>query len=111
MKRSLQILGEPRDAVAADPEVVAIGDRVVAIEDAHDGMRARQLADQLIRAGGHRASSADTDRADFRIAVRSTPQSSEARLRAELLEETADLVLGAARPAFARRFVEALLAR
>lgn len=111
MKRALHILGEPRDAIAADPQVVTIGTRVVTIEDAHDGARARQLADQLIDAGAERSPSAYADRADFRIAVRSTPESNEAQLRAEVLEETADVVLGSARPAFARHFVEALRAR
>ena len=110
MKRALHILGEPRDAVAAEPEVVRIGTRVVTIEDAHDGTRARQLAEQMMAAGAERGASADADRADFRIAVRSTPESNEARLREEVLEETADLVLGSARPAFARRFAEALCA-
>ena len=41
-----------------------------------------------------------------RIVVRSTPQSPEARLRAEVLEESADVVLGSPRRAFATRFVE-----
>lgn len=108
MKRALHILGEPRDAVAAAPEVLRIGSRVVRIEDAHDGTRARQLAEQMVHAGAERSASDEADRADFRIAVRATPESNEARLRAEVLEETADLILGSARPAFARRFVEAL---
>ncbi len=110
MKRSLHILGESRDTAAAVPVLVVIGTRLVAIEDPHDGVRAHQLAELLVREGGAWAEPSETGSADLRIALRSTPESNEARLRAEVLEETADLVLGSVRPAFARRFVEALRA-
>jgi hypothetical protein len=103
-------LDESRDRVAAVPVLVAIGTQLVAIEDHQDGTRARRLAELLVREGGTWAEPSDPRRADLRIALRSTPESNEARLRAEVLEETADLVLGSVRPAFARRFVEALSA-
>ena len=42
---------------------------------------------------------------DLRIVVRDAPKTPAARLRVEALEETADVVLGSARPAFARLLV------
>lgn len=44
---------------------------------------------------------------DLRILIRGAPASAEARRRPEVLEEAADLILGAARPAFARLFASA----
>lgn len=108
MKRPLRILGEPTDRTPADPVGVKLGTKVLSVVDAHDGAAASQLGELLVQAGARYAElEADTG-VDFHIVVRSTPQSPEAYLRSEVLEETADLVLGSVRPTFVRLLARSL---
>ena len=100
MKRALHVVGGPRDHVPSEPVFVTLGDRVLSVADAHDGSAAEQFVACLRDAG---ATDAHGDvEADFLIVIRSAAHSAEARSRAKLMEQTADVVLGSARPAFAR---------
>jgi len=87
--------------------MVAIGTKRVSITDTGDGMASRRFVDTLLEAGAAHQDARSGPEPDLRIVVRGTPQSHAARLRANLLEEAADLVLGATRPAFARLLVSA----
>jgi hypothetical protein len=102
LKRPLRVLGDPSDREPAEPAVAQLGDRIVSIADAHDGAAARRFAEELEDAGATIVEGGAATRIDVRIVIRSTPQSPEARASAEVLEETADVVLGSPRPAFAR---------
>jgi hypothetical protein len=102
LKRTLQLLGEPKDRTPADPIHLRLGEQVVSVADAHDGVAAKRFASYL-RAAGATAVSGAAGR-ELRVVIRSTPQSREARLRADVMEEGADLVLGSARASFAQRF-------
>ena len=86
---------------------MAIGGRLISVADTGDGLSGRRFVDELVEAGAVRADSSDDAKPDTRIVIRGTPKSPEARLRAEAVEEAADLVLGSARPAFARLFTSA----
>jgi hypothetical protein len=78
--------------------------RVLSGADAHDGSAAEQFVACLRDAG---ATDAHGDvEADFLIVIRSATQSPEARPRAKLMEQTADVVLGSVRPAFARHLAQ-----
>ena len=103
MKRPLRVLGEPTDQTPADPVAVLLDGKVVSIADAHDGAAARKLGELFVEAGARWTKLEAAGTVDLRIVVRSTPESAEARLRSEVLEESADLVLGSVRPAFVRR--------
>jgi len=100
LKRALRILGEPGDQSAAPPLHVSVGGRVFSIADAHDGTAAARFVSHLRAEGA--VDAGEGSAADVQIVVRSTPQSPEARLRADVMEEGADLVLGSARASFAR---------
>lgn len=100
MKRALHVVGGPRDHVPSEPIFVTLGDRILSIADAHDGSAAEQFVACLRDAG---ATEAHRDvEAEFLIVIRSATQSPEARSHAKLMEQTADVVLGSVRPAFAR---------
>ena len=101
MRRPLTILGVPSDREPAEPITVDVGGRLVSIADAHDGSAARRFASMFEDVGARVHEANAPEEPVFRIVVRSTPQSPEARLRAEVIEETADLVLGSPRQAFA----------
>ncbi|MBW2493738.1 MAG: hypothetical protein JRE43_03215 [Deltaproteobacteria bacterium] len=101
MKRALQLLGEPNDRTPAPPIRMRLAERFVSVADAHDGAAAKRFASYLQAAGATDA--ADESGDDLRIVIRSTPQSAEARLRADVMEEGADLILGSARASFAER--------
>ncbi|KPK54794.1 MAG: hypothetical protein AMJ63_02020 [Myxococcales bacterium SG8_38_1] len=101
MKRSLRVLGAPDDRTAADPIRVTLHGHVVSVVDARDGVVAERFVSHLRAAG---ASDVGEDREpDIRIVIRSAAQSAEARLRSEVMEKGADIVLGAARASFAKR--------
>ncbi len=102
MKRPLRILGKPSDELAAPPVRLALGSRVVSVADAHDGQDAGHFAELLVDQGARRLDASGARAVDLFIVIRSTPESPEARLRAEVLEEGADLVLGSPRPSAAR---------
>ena len=107
MKRSLRIVGEPVDRSPASAVLVTLGSQVISVVDPHDGGEARRFARLLVDSGGVLLADAVSAPApDLSIVVRSTPESAEARLRAEVLEEGADLVLGSARPVVAALLAE-----
>lgn len=107
MKRALRVVGTPADLDAAEATRVEVGAVLVSVADAHDGAAAARFARFLIDAGATPASESPDSRPEYRIVIRSTPESPEAHVRAEVLEESADVVLGSARAAFATAFVEA----
>jgi hypothetical protein len=84
--------------------MLRLGERIVSLIDTGDGAAAAVFAKALVDAGATTMDSETESQADLRIVIRSAAQSPEASLRAELLEEAADLVLGSARPVFARVF-------
>ena len=99
MKHSLHVVDESRDPPIWTPVLLRMGRRLVSIVDTEDGKASRRFDDE------------DDAEPDLRIVIRGTPASAQARLRAEILEEAADLVLGAARPAFARLLASACACR
>ena len=103
MRTSLPILGDIEDREPAAPRFVTIGAELLAIADAHLGRDAEELAEQLVAAGAQPVDGEPIP--SLRVVVRSTPRSSEARLRAETLEREADVIVTAARPAFAEALV------
>ena len=105
MRRPLPILGVPGDLEPSAPSFVTLGEVIVRVTDAHDGQASRRFAELLVRAGGL-ASGAPSEQSDLDIVIRSTPESPEAQLRAEVLEEAADFVLGSPREAFATRLAQ-----
>ncbi|MGB3052001.1 MAG: hypothetical protein WBB42_13445 [Polyangiales bacterium] len=107
MKRSLPVVDERRDPPVWTPRLLSIGNRLVSIIDTEDGMPSRRFAETLAEAGATVLDENSEASPDFRIVIRGAPVSAEARRRAEVLEEAADLILGAARPAFARLFASA----
>ena len=108
MKRTLQVFGEPSDRTPADPVALAVGSTRVSVADAHDGAAARQFGQLMVDAGGRWLDHDPTAEVDFRIVVRSTPESPEARLRSDVWEEAADLVVGSVRAGVARRLTKKL---
>lgn len=108
MKRALRVVGEPSDRAPADPVAVAVGSTLVSVADAHDGAAARRFAQLMVDSGGRWLDHDRTADVDFRIVVRSSPESPEARLRSEVWEEAADLVVGSVRVGVARRLTTKL---
>lgn len=104
MKRKLQLAGETSVQPVSAPSILSLGRLKVSVIDAGDGSATQRFAQALIEAGAVRLD-ADTERiADFSIVIRSAPMTPDGRLRAEVLEESADLVLGSARAVFAELF-------
>ena len=107
MKRSLHVVDDSRDPPARAPARLDIGGWLVSVADTGDGASSLRFVDGLIEAGAVPVDSSADLEFDTRIVIRGTPQSPEARLRAEAAEEAADVVLGCARPVFARLFASA----
>ncbi|KPK15570.1 MAG: hypothetical protein AMJ62_08640 [Myxococcales bacterium SG8_38] len=107
MKRALQILGGNASARSAPPVFVRVGSRIVSVSDAGDGSAARTFVASLTAAGAEPIDREIEPRPDDRLVIRTTPASPEAQLRAEALEEAADVVLGSVRPTFAVLFAAA----
>jgi hypothetical protein len=100
LKRKLQVLGEPGEPTFGVRRLVNLGQVTVSVADAGDGSATARFVDELIEPGA-----APTDAAaDFSIVIRTTPGTSERRLQESALEEGADLILGSARPVFAKLF-------
>ena len=85
--------------------MVTVGRQLVSIADTGDAIASRRFVDALLEAGAAHLDDGSDPKPDLRIVIRGAPKSPEARLRAGLLEEAADLVLGTARPALARLLV------
>ena len=104
MKRSLHVVHDSGEPPARAPWVVAVEGRRVSIADTGDGAPSLRLVELLVHAGAARLEPEDGMKANMRVVIRGVPNSPEARLRAEAMEKAADVVLGSARPAFARLF-------
>jgi hypothetical protein len=107
LKRSLHVVDDSGDPPVRAPASVDIGGRLVSVADTGDGVSSLRFVDWLIEAGAVRVDSSADVKLDTRIVIRGTPKSPEARLRAKAVEEATDVVLGSARPAFARLFASA----
>jgi len=105
LKRSLHVVDDSGDPPVQAPRAVVIGDQLVSVIDTGEGRSSVRFVDLLVDAGAAHVDLARDANIDLRIVVRDAPKTPAARLRVEALEETADVVLGSARPAFARLFV------
>jgi hypothetical protein len=104
LKRSLHVVDETGDPPVHPPRAVAIGGRLVSVVDTGDGRSALRFVDLLVDVGGAQVKLDHDANIDLRVVIRATARSAAARLRAEALEEAADVLLGSARPVFARLF-------
>jgi len=104
LKHSLRVVGDSEEQPAQVPQAVAIGERLVSITDTGDGRSGLRFVDLLVDDGATRVDSPSDAKVDMCVVIRGTPKTPAARLRAEVIEEAADVVLGSARPAFARLF-------
>jgi hypothetical protein len=102
LKRSLHIVDDSGEVAAKAPSIVSIGGQLVAVIDTGDGVAADRFVDALVGVGAARVDSVTNATPGLRIVIRDTPASPEGRRRAEALEAAADVVLGSARPPFAR---------
>jgi len=110
LKRSLHVVDEKAASQVWTPRLLRVGDRLVSILDTEDGTPSLRFADMLAEVGARPLEQNVDASPDLRIVIRGAPVTTEARRRAEVLEEAADLILGAARPAFARLFASACAA-
>lgn len=112
LKRSLEVLVELEGEPVPPPQVLRAGDTRVTVMDAGDGSASRRLASCLVDAGATPLEverETDAHLEQIRIVIRAAARTADARRRSTALEATADLILGSARPAFARRLVDGLL--
>jgi hypothetical protein len=107
LKRSLHVVHDSGEPPAQAPWVVAVEGTRVSIADTGDGVPSLRFVDLLVHAGAACLEPEDGMKADMRVVIRGTPNGPEARLRAEVMEKAADVVLGSVRPAFARLFTSA----
>jgi hypothetical protein len=98
------VVDEVHDLAVWTPRLLRIENRLVSIIDTDDGTPSMRFAKMLTNAGATLLDESADASPDLRVVIRGAPTSAEARRRAEELEESADLILGAARPAFARLF-------
>lgn len=105
MKRPLRVVGQPEQTFSPKAVLVQLTTARVSVDDTGDGSAAKRFARLLTESGGALVDDTTEKDPDLRIVIRraAQAQSSAARLRAEALEEGADVVLGSARPCFARR--------
>lgn len=104
MKRLLPIVDDSGASRTKKPSTVTIRGQLVSVVDTGDGVESDRFVDVLLEVGAAVVASSGDATPDLRIVIRGTPASPEARLRAQALEEAADVVLGSPRPAFARHF-------
>ncbi len=102
MKRSLPLVDELRNPPLETPRLVRVENRLLSILDDADGTASLGFAKMLTDAGAALVETSADASPDLRIVIRGAPASDPGRARAEVLEESADLILGSARPAFAR---------
>ncbi len=107
MKHSLPLIDDSGDSTPAPPSIVSIGGKLISVVDTGIGRSTSEFVATLLEAGGARVSPSDDDQVAVRIVIRDTPRTAEARLRAEVIEANADVVLGSVRPVFGRLFASA----
>jgi hypothetical protein len=110
LKRPLPQYDEGQAPPDWEPRLLRIGTRLASILDTEDGTPSLRFSRMLVDAGATLLDDGIEADPDVRIVIRGAPTSAEARRRAEALEEAADLILGAPRPAFARLFASACAA-
>ena len=96
----------------APPRVLRAGDTTLTVFDEGDGTASSRLASCLAEAGATPLDAKleiEANPEGIRIVIRAATVTAEARKRAAALESAADVVLGSARPVFARRLLETLL--
>lgn len=112
MRRSLEVLVESDGDLIAPPQILRARDTTLAVFDEGDGSAAIRLASCMTEVGATQVDTGPEVEANLpaiRIVIRARALTAEARKRAVALEAAADVLLGSARPAFAKRLVEALL--
>lgn len=107
MKRALHVVDDSTDPPVLLPLNVTLAGRLVSVADTGDGLAALRFVDQLVEDGAIPVDPSNDAALDVRVVIRGAPKSPEARRRAEDLEAGAHVVLGSARPAFARLFASA----
>ena len=107
MKRPLRVFDGAAPAEPPPPVLLRVGTRIVSVADTGDGSAAQRFAAVLLDAGARRLTSDGAPPTDDRIVIRSPLPAAHWRRRAEALEETADVILGSVRPAFAALFASA----
>lgn len=108
MKRSLELLTEPARTRTAPVRTVQLKGTRVAVADDGDGVEALRLVGWLVGAGGTLVEDASRERnADtLRIVIRALHPPASAK---RSLDADADVVLGSARPEFARWLARSIL--
>lgn len=101
MKRLLPVVDELRDPPVSTPCLLRIENRLLSIIDTDDGTASLRFTKMLTDAGASPVETSAHASPDLRIVIRGAPSSAQGRARAEVLEESADLILGSARPTFA----------
>ncbi len=109
MKRPLAIVGQDRGATAFEPVALRVGHTKLRIADTGDGGSAAVFADMLVAAGAERVPHDGAPQSCVYIVVRALTTGSHSNEREQ--ESEADLVLGSARPAFARLLMQELRSR
>ncbi|MFZ1864822.1 MAG: hypothetical protein WAU39_11410 [Polyangiales bacterium] len=89
------------------PVLLRLGTRIISVTDTGDGSAARRFAELLLGGGARSLTREGAPPADHRIVIRAPLPAARWRLRAVVLEESADVVLGSVRPAFAALFASA----
>jgi hypothetical protein len=107
LKRALHVVDGSGDPPAKAPLVVSIGGRLVSVVDTGNGAASLRFVDVLLDSGAARADSTSEANIELHILIRDAARSPEARVRAETLEQAADVVLGSARLGFARHLASA----
>ena len=107
MKRALHVVDDSGDPPLKPPLLVSVAGRLVSVVDTGDGVASVHFVGALVDAGATRVDSTSGTRRAIGIVIRGRAESFEGRLRAEAVEEAADVVLGSARPGFAGHFASA----
>ncbi len=112
MKRPLELLVDSDGDRVPPPRVLRAGGTTLVVFDEADGSASSRLALWMAEAGAtevDKKTESEANLRTLRIVIRAPAQTAKARKRARALEAAADVVLGSARPAFARQLVGALL--
>ena len=112
MKRPLELLVDSDDDRVPPPRVLCVGGTILVVFDEADGRASGRFAAWMDEAGATELDEEIETEANpdtLRIVIRAPAPTANARKRAQALEAAADVVLGSARPAFARELVGALL--
>ena len=107
MKRPIAIVGQHRGATTIEPVALRVGQTDLRIADTGDGQSAAVFADMLVASGAERIPDDGSSQSSVYIVVRAPTSANPSNEREEKQSE-ADIILGSARPAFARLLMEEL---